>query len=182
MAGDEPGRPREGDEVDIDAILEELARGDAPRPVPRLMPVILETLERQAVRYEADAERARVKLRINGEEITYDCLLLADEALELVRCYVRPPVWVPESARPEMCEAITRANYALPFGNFEMDMGDGELCFKTGVDVQGGALTGRMVDSLVGAGVAMCNLFYPAFMRVIYGGIAPERAIREAGE
>jgi hypothetical protein len=182
MPANHEDAPRGDDEIDIDAVLQDLARSDWQERAPQLMPVIVETLERQGVRFETEPGRSRVKLRINGEEITYDCLIMADEGLSLVRCYVRPPVWVPEPARTAMCEAVTRANYALPFGNFEMDMDDGELCFKAGVDVEGGTLTPQMVDSLVGVGVAMCNLFYPAFMRVVYGGVPPERAIREVGE
>lgn len=47
-----------------------------------------------------------------------------------VNCYHILPVKVPEKFRPQICEYITRANYGLTVGNFEMDLHDGELRYK----------------------------------------------------
>ena len=41
---------------------------------------------------------------------------------------------VPEEKRSAVCEFITRANYGLPSGNFEMDCNDGELRYKVYLD------------------------------------------------
>ena len=41
---------------------------------------------------------------------------------------------VPEEKRSAVAEFITRANYGLPGGNFEMDWRDGELRYKVFLD------------------------------------------------
>lgn len=49
---------------------------------------------------------------------------------DTVVCYHILPFNAPEEVRPAVSEFITRANYGLPFGNFEMDLTDGELRYK----------------------------------------------------
>ena len=52
---------------------------------------------------------------------------------ETVTCYHIAPIKVPEEQRVAVNEFITRANYGLTNGNFEMDFNDGELRYKTNV-------------------------------------------------
>lgn len=165
-------------EVDIDAILREL-EAEPVTTTPTLLPVIRTALQRRGLTHVTDEANSRVSLHLEGDEAVFECHLGANEKTQIVQCLLREPLWVPEEARVSMCEAITRANFGLPFGNFEMDMSDGELRYRTSMDVEGGELVPEMVDNLIGAGAAMCNRYHPAFMRVIYGGISPEQAIME---
>lgn len=48
-----------------------------------------------------------------------------------VSCYHILPFKAEESQRAAVAEYITRANYNLNVGNFEMDFSDGELRYKT---------------------------------------------------
>ena len=50
---------------------------------------------------------------------------------ETVTCYHTAPIKVPLEQRAAISEFITRANYGLTNGNFEMDFSDGELRYKT---------------------------------------------------
>ena len=52
---------------------------------------------------------------------------------ENVTCYHIAPVKAPVEQRSAISEFITRANYGLTNGNFEMDFNDGELRYKTNV-------------------------------------------------
>jgi len=45
------------------------------------------------------------------------------------------------SKRGAVAEFINRANYGIIIGNFEMDFADGEIRYKTSIDVQGDKLT-----------------------------------------
>ena len=49
---------------------------------------------------------------------------------DTVCCYHIVPVKVPVEKRAAVCEFITRANYGLTLGNFELDMNDGEIRYK----------------------------------------------------
>ena len=50
-----------------------------------------------------------------------------------------------------MAEPPTRANSALAVGNFEPGFDDGEIQFRTGIDLGGTELTNEPVDPLIQA-------------------------------
>lgn len=54
----------------------------------------------------------------------------------VVTCCHTSSLQVPEELRPGVAEFITRANYGLIRGNFEMDFNDGELRYKTTISRQ----------------------------------------------
>ena len=51
------------------------------------------------------------------------------------------PIRVAEEQRQIVAELLARINYGLNIGNFELDMTDGEIRYKTSIDVEGGELT-----------------------------------------
>jgi hypothetical protein len=111
--------------------------------------------------------------------VQQEFLVTVDESLEIVGCYLSSTVRVPEPMRLPVCEFLTRANYGLRVGNFEMDMNDGEVRYKASLDMQGGTLDPKMVMSLFATSGNNFDVYYPGLMRVIYGGISPEVAIRD---
>src|SRR3954447_26364575 len=56
---------------------------------------------------------------------------------------------VPEARRAAVAEFITRVNFGLVTGNFEMDWADGEVRFKTGIELTGVTPTTELVAALV---------------------------------
>lgn len=81
-----------------------------------------------------------------------------------------------------VAEYLTRANYGLPLGNFEMDFSDGEVRFKTSLDVEGEEymLTPAMIKSLVYSNVLTMDRYLAGMMAVIYGDASPEQEIAKA--
>jgi hypothetical protein len=186
--------PKSG--IDIDAILRQLQAGtevdkagetedlgeiafEEPDPEPRLFPVVVGALEERRWNYRAEPEHTRASVTLKAKSAAFEVRLLVNESWEVIQCHVQLPVWVPEEKRGAMCEAITRANYALPIGSFEMDMSDGELRCTAGIDVEDGELSTTMVHNLIGACMNPADRYYPAFMRVIYADATPETAIDE---
>lgn len=83
-----------------------------------------------------------------------------------------------EQDRLRAAEFMARANFGMNVGNFELDMRDGEMRFKTSVCVQGGALTPTMINVLLGVSIRTTNQYFPGFMKVLYGGVSPAEAVR----
>lgn len=91
--------------------------------------------------------------------------------------YLRPQGLMIENRQlSAMADFLTRANYGLPLGNFELDMNDGELNFKNSIDVSGGALTAAMVKTLMLFGIESMNRYLPG-MRAILQGAQAQQAI-----
>ena len=78
---------------------------------------------------------------------------------------------------PEAAEFITRANYGLTIGNFELDFDDGEVRYKTSLDVEGTALTHSLCRQIVVANVFIMDRYLPGLMAVISGAQTPAQAV-----
>ncbi|MDE3175249.1 MAG: YbjN domain-containing protein [Pseudomonadota bacterium] len=55
----------------------------------------------------------------------------------------------PEPRRAAMQELLTRANFGMFVGAFELDLDDGEIRFKTAVDFRGDRLSAALVRNAV---------------------------------
>ena len=87
------------------------------------------------------------------------------------------PIRVAEEQRQIVAELLARINYGLNIGNFELDMTDGEIRYKTSIDVEGGELTRRMVETLIAVNISTTDRYFAAFTDVLYSGVAPLEAV-----
>ena len=120
-----------------------------------------------------------LRVPFRGEHGQWMCYAQAREEQQQFVFYSVCPASVPDDKRAPMAEFVTRANYGLIVGNFEMDYRDGELRYKTSVDVEGDELSNALLRSLVYANVAMMDQYLPGILAVLYGGTSPEEAIAQ---
>ena len=93
------------------------------------------------------------------------------------------PVFTPADRQHAIVEFITRVNYGLVIGNFEFDYEDGEIRYKTSVDVEGETLSLGMIQHIVYANLVMMDHFLPSVLRVLYGNADPAtEAARAEGQ
>ncbi len=123
--------------------------------------------------------RPVIRTGFQGDSGQWTCYAQVREDAEQFIFYSLCPVNAPEEMRPWVAEYLTRANYGLLLGNFEMDFGDGEIRFKTSIDVEGDRLTTALTRQLVYSNVVMMDRYLPGLMKVIYGGLSPSEAIAE---
>jgi len=121
-----------------------------------------------------------LKLGFQGESGQWPCYAQAREELAQLLFYSVCPVKAPENRRIAVAEFLTRANYGLYIGNFELDMTDGEIRYKTSIDVEGSLLSPALVKPLVYANVLMMDRYLPGIMSVIYGNMPPAEAVAKA--
>jgi hypothetical protein len=103
--------------------------------------------------------------------------VLQDRAVVL--CHAIAGFRVPEANRTAMAEFITRANYGIMLGNLEMDFSDGEVRYKTSIDLQDGVLTTKMVEVLCAASVTTIDRYLPGMLAVLGGETPPKQAVDE---
>jgi len=82
------------------------------------------------------------------------------------------PLTVPEERLDEGARFVTRANWGLTLGNFELDLDDGEIRYKTSADFEGADIPDAMVDHLFLANVITSDRYLPALRAVIDGADA----------
>lgn len=118
-----------------------------------------------------------LNLAFQGDNGTWKCYAKAREKQQQFVFYSICPINTPESKRLAIAEFITRANYGMMIGNFELDFSDGEIRYKTGIDVEGDRLTSALIKQLVYANLTMMDEYLPGIRVVIEGDMSPEDAI-----
>jgi hypothetical protein len=118
-----------------------------------------------------------------GKSGKWVCYAQAREEQHQFVFYSVCPVNAPPNRRAAAAEFITRANYGMIIGNFEMDYDDGEIRYKTSLDVEGIGLTAPLAKHLVYANVIIMDQYLPGILAVIYGNSSPQEEIKkiEAG-
>lgn len=107
----------------------------------------------------------------------WDCAVLVDDEDERLVFYSTMLDAVPKDRLVAVMELVTRANFGLPVGNFELDLDDGELCFKTSLDLEDVVLTEAMCRNLIDTNLMVTSVYYEALLAVISGEAEPAEAI-----
>ena len=92
--------------------------------------------------------------------------------------FAAPPPPVVED-RSAVAEYLTRANYGLRIGNFELDYADGEVRYKSSLDFEGQTLTAELIRNAIYPAVHTMDRYLPGLLRVTFGGATPHEAIEE---
>ncbi|HEY9804208.1 MAG TPA: YbjN domain-containing protein [Leptolyngbyaceae cyanobacterium] len=124
-------------------------------------------------------EQSALQISFQGENGKWNCYARAREEQQQFLFYSICPVNAPADKRLAVAEFITRANCGMMVGNFELDFSDGEISYKTSIDVEGDRLSNALIQRLVYANVMMMDEYLPGIMSVIYGNVLPEEAIAQ---
>jgi hypothetical protein len=115
----------------------------------------------------------------SGKNGDLRCYAIVRVDLEEFLFYAVAPVKVPEEVRPAIAEFITRANYGLRIGNFELDYADGEVRYKSSIDFEGQTLTSDLIRNSIYPAVHTMDRYLSGLLRVSFGGATPHEAIEE---
>jgi hypothetical protein len=120
-----------------------------------------------------------LRLGFQGENGAWNCYAQTREKQEQFIFYSLCPLLAPEDKRTAVAEFITRANDGMIIGNFEMDFNDGEIRYKTSIDIDGDELTSDIIKRLVYANVTMMDDYLPGIIAVIEKDVSPMDAIAQ---
>ena len=87
------------------------------------------------------------------------------------------PLTAPEEQRSAIAELITKVNYGMVIGNFEFDFSDGEIRYKTSLDVEGDRLSNALIKQTVYLNVLTMDKYLPALVAVINNELSVDNAI-----
>ena len=117
---------------------------------------------------------------LSGENATFQQLLLCENRQGRLVIYGLIDQKVPETKRQQVAELITRLNYGLVMGNWELDFSNGDLRFRTVLCTQGVPPTQGMIEAIHLVNALILDRHYPAIMSVLYGGTSPSTAAANA--
>jgi hypothetical protein len=121
-----------------------------------------------------------LKMDFQGKNGKWSCYAQINEEKYIFQFYSVCPVNVPPERRSAVGEYLTRANYGLLVGNFEFDLRDGEIRYKTSVDVENAELSQAIIKNQVYANVWSFDRYLPGIFSVVYGNMEPIEALEKA--
>src|SRR5262249_43344450 len=148
----------------------------------QLFDAVVDYLNEDDWKFNVVKDDTALMLSFRGDAGSWQRFATVDEEKQWFTFYSILPSNVPDDKRVEIAEFITRANYGLVIGNFEMDYGDGEVRYKTSVDVEGGELSPKMIENLMRANLMTMDRYFAGIMGVLYGDRDPAEAIAEMEE
>lgn len=119
-----------------------------------------------------------LKMNYQGENGEWICTAKTREEHHQFIFYSSLPVNVPENKRLAVAEFLTRANFGLIVGNFEIDLNDGEVRYKTSsIEAKDSSISTDLIGQLIFANVMIMDRYLPGIMSVIYANVSPEAAL-----
>jgi len=141
-----------------------------------LFRVLHEILTQNGWEFDFDNKNEIIKLEIRGINTNFHAFLLVDEEQESLLCNTHIKQKIPLSKRLEVCDFMCRVNYELANGNFEMDMDNGEIRYRTYLDLADAEPSKDQVLNIIWNGVLGFDTYYPGLMKLVYGDYSAEEA------
>lgn len=137
-----------------------------------------EFLERTGWKIQADFDRGVVHVPVQGESGAWRAILRAAGGQQLA-FYSLADEKAPYDLRTQTAEYLMRANFGLPFGNFEMDFEGGEVRFKTSAAIPVSGPDDFVLRALIYVNVVTMDKYLPGLRQVVSGKATPGQAMRE---
>ncbi len=123
-------------------------------------------------------EEKRIRLNICRKHALYTCHLRVSNDDEIFQIHLNYPVLAKdEKMHASVMEFITRANYGLILGGFEADLRDGEVRYHISHLITDECLKDEVIHRIIGSALSTADRYFPAYMRVLFGGETPEDAV-----
>jgi hypothetical protein len=149
-----------------------------PAVTRNLMGVVCAMLDSFGYNY-LELDDATIHLAVGNPRGTYQIYFTATDATDFVRIICQFGSRIPVDRRSSVAEALNRINWKTGIGSFEMDMSDGELRYRIGMDVEAGLFSEKMADNMLGFSLHMMEKYHEPLMRIAFGDADPETAIVE---
>ena len=118
-----------------------------------------------------------VQTAFKGDNGEWDCLAVVLEPSDHFLFYSILPHRVPEHLYSTMALFLHRANHGLNIGNFEFDLSQGEIRFKTSVQAKSDQFPHALFQSLVHHNVLVVDEYMPGILSIISDSMSAEAAI-----
>lgn len=112
-----------------------------------------------------------LRIFVKGKHAEWACMIRCFEQSARLLVYSLYPEQVEAALRNRISELICRINYGLILGNFEMDWEDGELRYKTSMDIECIEINRTVLRNLVYGNFHSFDMYFNAIAQ----GLRTER-------
>ncbi len=143
----------------------------------RIMDTVVEHFDVVGLHYELVPDEDALKSGLCGDNGVFPLRFFANEEDAVLVLVMSAEARIPAKRRSSVCEFLTRLNWDLPFGSFQMDLSDGEVIYQSAIDVEDGVLSTTMVSNMISDAIRAVDNNFPGLMAVTFAGILPADAI-----
>lgn len=134
--------------------------------------------EKAEVNFHVAADENLVFFTMGGDAAIYSCRLRITHDNDVLQIDLGMPVLArQDNVRGLVAEMVARANRGLPIGRFDIDLSEGLVSFHIGHAIAPAGLDDDSIARLFGTALATADRYFPALMRVMYGGHTPADAV-----
>jgi hypothetical protein len=134
--------------------------------------------ESAGLNFNSDEKHKVVFFTMCGDAAVYTCRFRITHDDEVLQIDVALPVLARQpKVREQVLELVARANRGLPVGRFDLDLSDGQVTFHIGHCIGSSGLGDEDVRCLFSTAMTTVDRYFPALMRLMYGGHTAEDAV-----
>jgi len=142
-------------------------------------------LDRRKWQYHRSANYPSLFSGFNGDDVLWDFNMVARQKSD-GDFLLAVSSFIPNKARPErraaVAELLSRINWELALGCFEMNHADGEIRFRTSIVLPGADITDAIAENLVRSNLRIVEERLPQLLAVLYSDVTPEAALKPKPE
>lgn len=143
-------------------------------PIARALEALF---EKHSWRYEKRDENY-YDFTFNCDVNRFNLYALIGTYVNTLSIYVHMPFQVPATRMTEIAELISRINYNMTLGNYELDFHDGEILFKVSQSFSLHEPHPDEIMILLDCALTMAQTYFPTFGAVLYGGRSVTEAVQ----
>jgi hypothetical protein len=136
-----------------------------------------EFLDGRGWKFTVEQDKPLLQTVANGKTGRWHCVAIGGSDNEHLIFLSLLPVDAPPEKRVAVSELLTRINYQLAHGCYEMGFDDGEIRFRTSIPVISGQVQSEMLEYLVFANLCAFDNNFGAIMQVLYGECSAKAAL-----
>jgi hypothetical protein len=121
------------------------------------------------------------RLDVQGEHGYWLCLLQSRQEQGQLLFYSICPATVAPHRFEAMAELLTRINFRLAVGCFDMDYDSGQVRLRTGAILDQAAPDPDVIEAAVEANVVIMDAYLPALMAAVHSDVTPLEALARVG-
>jgi len=138
----------------------------------------IEFFDKQGWGYTQASDKPVIRTGFNGDNGQWLCVASVGQKDEYLMFLSLLPCKAQSRRRAACAELLTRINYGLSHGCFEMDVEDGEVRFRTTLPLVSPQASPELVEHLVFSNLHAVDHFFGAIMQVLYAGVSPKAALK----
>lgn len=132
--------------------------------------------------FTVDEDDGSVMYRLEGDELAWSTRITVVPETQRAVVMAELPVVAPPDKRVELAVWAARANDGLAVGSFDVDLDDGSVWCRTGIDVEDDRLSPALLNNLLMTNAVLVNRYGAGLLAWLDGDLPSAEAALEHAE